>query len=158
MGYNELEEQWRPLIYKFSMKYTIPGYDVEDIAQELRMILFKADRLFDPNRGTKFITYLYASFNDKIIKLYRDVQGRKKHVPANKISYIPDGFDFFHKEETNYDDIDLFTGLSFPASQISSLVLDGKENRKEWQDSGMTKEDIRTGLIELRHALRGGQK
>jgi RNA polymerase sigma factor (sigma-70 family) len=156
MGYNELEEQWRPLIHKFSAKYTIPGYDPEDLEQELRIVLHKADQLFDPNKGTKFITYLYTAFNARLSKLYRDLQGRQKNVPANMVSYIPDGYDFLYKEEPDYDDIDLFTGLSFPASQIGSMVLEGKETWVEWKAAGMTGEEIRTGLVELRSALKGG--
>ena len=159
MEYNKLEERWRPLIHKFSTKYTIPGYDIEDISQELRVVLLRADQLYDPSKGTKFITYLYSAFDSKCKKIYRDVQGRKKHIPENIINHISGGYDYLYKkEESNYDNIDLFTGLSFSASQIVALVLEGKEKKKEWKASGMTKEDIRLGLIELRHALKGGQK
>jgi RNA polymerase sigma factor (sigma-70 family) len=158
MEYNELEKQWAPLIHKFSYKYIIPGYDAEDLAQELRLVLHRADKLFDPNKGTKFITYLYAAFNAKLITIHRNVQGRQKHVPAKMVSYIPEGIDFIHKEEPNYENIDLFTGLSFEATRLSELVLSGKEEYEEWLDAGMTKKNIRTGLIELQEALRGGQK
>ncbi len=158
MEYNKLEEQWRPLIYKFSTKYVIPGFDAEDLAQELRLILLRADQLFDPNKGTKFITYLYAAFDSKLKKLHRDVQGRKKNVPANMVSYISEGIDFQFKEEPNYDDVDLFTGLSFEATQIGSLVLSGKEKSKEWLAAGMTKDEIKLGILELSKALKGGQK
>ena len=80
MEYNELEKQWSRLLNKFSQRYVIPGYDQEDIMQELRMTLVRANELHDPKKS-KFITYLYSALNSKCKQLYRDVQGRQKHIP-----------------------------------------------------------------------------
>ncbi len=158
MEYNELEKQWTPLINKFSISYNFPGYDTEDVAQELRIVLHRVNQLYDPDKGTKFITYLYNAFNARVRKLNRDTQGRKKNIPKNIISYLHDRNNIQLSEEPDYDDIDLFAGLSLEASQISALVLDGKEKRKDWLASGMSKENIKTGLNELKQALKGGQK
>lgn len=158
MEYNKLEEKWRRLIHKFSNNRTIPGYDKEDIEQELRVVLFKSDQLFDPNKKSKFITYLYSAFSSKVKKLHRDTQGRKKNIPSKMVGYLPEGIDFRNNDKEDHDDIDFLTGLSFQASRIGELVLDGKEKRREWIESGMTREQIRTGITELKQAIKGGQR
>ena len=86
MSFTDLEAQWKPLINKFSYKYYVPGLDVEDIAQELRVVLLKAQRTYNPDKGAKFITYLYKMFDSRIKNILRDTQGRKKHIPQGLVS------------------------------------------------------------------------
>ena len=160
-SYNELEKQWNPLLNKFSQRYVIPGYDQDDIMQELRMTLMRANELYDPNKS-KFITYLYSALNSKCKQLYRDVQGRQKHIPHNMISFIGESTslrskreEFFHPEQEN---IDLLTGLTTPALKISSLIIGGKTKRKDWLAAGMTKDEVRIAQEELKLALNEGRK
>jgi len=137
----------------------IPGHEPEDLAQELRLILLRSQKLYNPNRGTKFITYLYKAFDSKLKKIWRDTQGRKKHIPVNLVSYMG------HSEITyptatrdDISDIDLLTGLGNNARQLAEQVLMGNTKRKDWLAAGMNKEEVKSGLSDLRLALRGGKK
>lgn len=159
LSFTDLEAQWAPLINKFSYKYIIPGYEPEDLAQELRLILLKSQKLYNSDRGTKFITYLYKAFDFKLIKIWRGVQGRKKNVPANLVSYI--GYtkkEYPATTRDNIGDIDLLTGLGNNARQVAEQVLMGNTKRKDWLAAGMNKEEVKSGLFDLRLALRGGKK
>lgn len=157
-SYNELEAKWKPLLNKFSQKYVIPGYDQEDIMQELRMTLVRANELHDPNRS-KFITYLHFAFDSKCKQLYRDVQGRKKDIPINMINHLDNWTStLIHNNTNNYENIDLFTGLTPSAFKMSLLILEGKTKRKDWLAAGMTKDEIRIAREELKLALNEGRK
>ena len=157
LSYDELEGQWQRMLHKFSAKYVIPGYDREDVLQELRMTLVRAQELYNPDKGTKFITYLYGAFDSKCKQLYRDVQGRQKHVPANMMNV---GLDDNHHRATkdDYENVDILTGLSPSAVRMSILILEGKAKRKDWLAAGMTKDEVRMAKKELALALEEGRK
>ena len=159
MSFTGLEAQWKPLINKFSYKYVIPGQDAEDIAQELRVVLLKAQRTYDPDKGIKFITYLYKMFDSRIKNIWRDTQGRKKHVPHGLISPLDS---VYYSRDKGYnlekDNMELLAGLSANASSIASSILEGNTRRKDWLAAGMTKDEVKSGLSDLRLALKGGRK
>jgi RNA polymerase sigma factor (sigma-70 family) len=156
-NYIELEEQYKALLNKFAYKAYIPGIEKEDIYQELRLTLSSAQKKFDPNKNTKFITYLYGAFNSKLRQLYRDTQGRKKHIPNKAISYFGDeNFTFYPSIEDSYSKIDLLTGLCPEAYTLATLIMEGANKRKDWVDAGMTNKEIKTGIQYLKQALQGG--
>ncbi|MEK0326872.1 MAG: sigma factor, partial [Nitrosopumilus sp.] len=82
-----LDKKYKPLMHKFNNHYKIPGYETDDIIQELRLSLLRAQQLYNPTREVSFMTYLYKAFDYKMKLLYRNVQGRKKDIPVNRISY-----------------------------------------------------------------------
>ena len=58
---DDLLAQWEPKIQKMLSNVWIPGFDREDIAQELRIVIIKAARAFDETRGVLFHTYLHTA-------------------------------------------------------------------------------------------------
>ena len=162
MSYEELELEWGALINKFSNKYTIPGYDIEDIEQELRMVLLKTQKNYDPNKGIKFITYLYSSFDNRMHQLYTSVQGFKKHIPSGSIypiSLLMEGWEDNKSRDNELStDTEITEGLGNEARKISNLILAGFPKQIQWKQAGLTNQEINTGIIELKEALIGGRK
>jgi len=58
---DNLLNQWEPKIQKMLANIWISGFEREDIAQELRIVIIKAARAFDETRGVLFHTYLHTS-------------------------------------------------------------------------------------------------
>ena len=58
---DDLLAQWEPKIQKMLFNVWIPGFDWEDTAQELRIVIIKAARAFDDTRGVLFHTYLHTA-------------------------------------------------------------------------------------------------
>lgn len=54
----------------------IQGYDRDDLAQELRLIVVKAAKLYNPNRNAIFHTYLHTAMANRLKTLW--VQASKK--------------------------------------------------------------------------------
>ena len=84
-SFESLDNKFKPLMHSFDNKYKVPGYDTDDVIQELRLSLLRAQQLYNPDRKVSFMTYLYTAFNFKMKLLYRTVQVRKKDIPVNRI-------------------------------------------------------------------------
>lgn len=56
----KLLEKWEPKVNSLLKSIKLRGYEKEDIAQELRIAILKADNKFDVSRGVKFHTYLHV--------------------------------------------------------------------------------------------------
>ena len=152
-----LDNKYKPLMHKFINKYRIPGYEKDDLLQELRLTLLNAQKLFKPEKGVKFMTYLHKAFDSKMKHVYRDVQGRKKDIPHNRISYMGIGS---YKEiatiEKQFETIDLITGLGKEATKISEQILKGNTSKRSWLAAGLSREEIEYGNQELAIALTDG--
>ncbi len=157
VSFEILDIKFKPLMHKFSNQYKIPGYDTDDIIQELRLSLLRAQQLYNPLRGVSFMTYLYRAFDHKMKLLYRNVQGRKKDIPQNRISYI-------HEEhvmepsiiDENLDTAELLAGLGKEAKKLSEQILQGNIHHKGWLAAGLSREEIEHGTNELIIALTDG--
>ena len=75
-----LETQARQLGYH-SRKY-VPGMEQEDVAQELRIVLWKALQTFDPMRGS-FMNVVEVAFRNKMEHLRR--VGRRQVSPVERL-------------------------------------------------------------------------
>lgn len=73
---NDLILQWEPKINKMLSNIYIQGYDRDDLAQELRMIVLKAAKLYKPNRNAIFHTYLHTAMVNRLKTLW--LQASKK--------------------------------------------------------------------------------
>ena len=161
LTYEELEQQWSPLLHKFAnWKF---GMDEEDILQELRIVLWKAQRQYDPTWGVKFITYLYRALLHKTGQLRDRVQRTKCRVPPASLVTLLDfsepmtstKFKMF-RQCMVYDDTTIFdctAGFSQEAEEIARLILDGERTKKSWESHGLTLSQIRIGLKDLRASL-----
>lgn len=154
-SFEELYNQWKDLIYKFSWKYIIPGWEHEDIEQELKIALLRAQETFDPDKHVLFKTYLYKVLDSKMKVLYRDTQGRKKHIPEKTLTRFSafEGYEPYVLDNT--DTIDVLQGLSPQAVKLGTLIITSprKTRKSDWLLSGLTKEEVTTGLKDLREAL-----
>ena len=56
-----LLSQWEPKIQRMLGTVWIAGYEREDLAQELRIVIVKAAKAFDETRGILFHTYLHTA-------------------------------------------------------------------------------------------------
>lgn len=77
MSFEELENQYKPLIAKYA-RWNIPGYAPDDIAQEVRLTLWKCQQAFDPEtrkgfngRPSSFLNYLITSIENTLGKAPR---------------------------------------------------------------------------------------
>tara|TARA_R100001015_G_C4603540_1_gene158506 strand:- start:202 stop:801 length:600 start_codon:yes stop_codon:yes gene_type:complete len=73
---NDLILQWEPKINRMLSNIYIQGHDRDDLAQELRMIVLKAAKLYKPNRNAIFHTYLHTAMVNRLKTLW--VQASKK--------------------------------------------------------------------------------
>jgi hypothetical protein len=92
--YEALEAQWMPLLRKFAA-WPVPGMDADDIMQELRIILLRSQERYDTGKHTKFITFLFTSCLNKMLKLLRDSghgsDPYMKYVPAHAVFPVCEG-------------------------------------------------------------------
>lgn len=58
--------------------HRLPGYDVEDIEQELAMVLARVVRDYDPDKGASFNTVAQQSFQNRIRDLIRMVTTKSR--------------------------------------------------------------------------------
>jgi DNA-directed RNA polymerase specialized sigma24 family protein len=169
--YETLEERWRPLLRKIAM-WRIPGMDYDDVMQEMRIVLFNAQKNYDPGKHAKFITFLYVSCLNTALKLlYKAGEGakpRKSTVPQSVVDPLCDGD---HGDSIScswcaaqgsafaMDDLsvmDLLSHATPEAKTIAGLILRGDTSKRAWFDHGLSRRQIRNGSMELQSLLKGG--
>lgn len=71
--YIDLNDSVERLVSMKASKYKIPGYEREDVAQEIRMVAFKALQRYDPSKNHSTPFYFIARCVDNhLINLRRD--------------------------------------------------------------------------------------
>ncbi len=158
ISYEVLEVQWRPLLERFcSYTERMSGFNSnvhtrEDVLQELRIRLERAQKSYDPSRGVKFVTYLWRTCFNRIEQLYRKQNGTQVRIPQHLTCYFP--YDDFGLEV--FDDhsaIELLYGAPAEVSKLAQLILGGAESREEWTKNGLTEEQIEQGVAGLKNLL-----
>ncbi len=157
--FKELEEQWEGMLHKFAQWNT--GMEREDLYQELRLLLFRAQQLFNPSAGAAFSTYLYNGCLNKVRKLEAQVKRVKSRVPPEALSPICMDDECLgrcaHVQLSLTDDVEVLeivAHASFEARWIAALVMRGEGRRRDWAEFGMTPEQIKSGVKELKGLLR----
>jgi len=150
LTFEELERKFTPLITKFS-RYAIPGMGPDDIAQELRLVLAKAQRNYDPSRGESgFLHYLYRAFENRMGQLAYKPQAQKRvplaaQVPLDDVD-VPGA-------ETGFERVELEAGLGRDASRLVGLVLDRDiTSRRGWREH-LGERELGGAIRELRQHL-----
>ena len=151
--YEDLLQQWKPLIYKFS-RWNI-GVDPDDLYQELSIILYAAQQRYDPSRGASFGTYLYRALITRVRKLYQQVNKRKKRVPPSCI--VP--LEKHHENILNATDeqlelVELLANVTDDAKSVARCILAGAEKPRDQLLLGLSNKQINQGTTELRRLLR----
>lgn len=90
MPFEQLVEKYRPLIAKYS-RWNIPGYEPEDIAQEVMTVLWRCQTRFDPSkragfngRPSTFLNYLMTSIENWLGKAPRRFS-QSFHAPVTEL-------------------------------------------------------------------------
>lgn len=159
--YDELEERWTAMLHKFA-KWNIPGMEYEDILQELRIVLFNAQKSFKPKGRAAFITFLYRACLNKVRKLEHKTKA-KKRIPPNVLIPIcrgdHSGGGFCEMcggvpyLRDNTEVLDLL-GTASPEAQIIALkALHGETSKEDWKAEGLTSGQIEQGIRELKELL-----
>lgn len=73
---NELLVEFDPMIKKFTKNWHITGYDRDDLAQELRLVLITCNNKFDPSFNTSFSTFYYKSAENRLRNIAKQVSRR----------------------------------------------------------------------------------
>ena len=146
LSFNDLERRFRPLIAKFS-HWPIYGMDPDDIAQELRIVLAKAQGNYDPNRGESgFLHYLYRAMQNRMGQLASRPQ-RKKRVPPALQASLDDANPGVR--ESGFERVELEAGLSPPALKLVRLILDrGLTAQSQWREH-LSPDELSVAVDEL---------
>lgn len=83
--FNELFQQYLPLIRNTMTKFYIRDFAREDWLQEARIALLKAVREFDGSRGSKFGAYYKLLLHAHFTSLLRKYMAKKRRVDAEAI-------------------------------------------------------------------------
>jgi DNA-directed RNA polymerase specialized sigma24 family protein len=150
--YDELEKQYTRLIGKFA-QWPVHGLAPEDIAQELRLVLLKAGKRYDPDRGCGFMHYLYRAFSNRMGQLAA-MSRKKKRVPPESLVQLEDAADPFG-HELGYERVELETGLSPVCLKLVKAVLDDDMTSRDVLLHGrLSPDEFTTAKQELREHLR----
>lgn len=86
-AYEDLEKRFEPLIFKFSKRAISVDLDPEDVAQELRVRLWKAWQRYSPEdktgylgRSATFTNYVIHIFENCLHNLHRTVNHKRRVV------------------------------------------------------------------------------
>ena len=82
--------QWFPLIEWFSRKYHIPNITQEDLRQDLCITLVKCGNYYDPERRTKFNTYLTRSLRLEVSRLLNNKRAKMRYVDIEGMDFRGD--------------------------------------------------------------------
>jgi len=106
---DELIKQWEPKVQRFVNNTYIPGFDREDLAQELRIVIIKAAEKFDASKKTSFHTYLHTSMVNTIRTLHTKSSRKPRYMASLGVAENadPDDWGFSGYEvEDDTDDIE----------------------------------------------------
>lgn len=126
---NELILKWEPKVYKMLANVYVYGYDKEDLAQELRLVICKAAKLYNPNKKTIFHTYLHTAMANTLKTLWMKSAKRLQSYSLDKESETNDNNDYHYSlnDFTKQIDINL---LDLEVDDLlNSLKLDKGEKQ-----------------------------
>jgi len=134
---NDLILQWEPKINKMLSNIYIQGYDRDDLAQELRMIVLKAAKLYKPNRNAIFHTYLHTAMVNRLKTLWmqasKKIQGYSLDLETSEDGNSYKLSDFVKQLDENLDEVEF-------VDYLDSLNLDKGEKEfllKKFQNHTM---------------------
>ena len=134
---NDLILQWEPKINKMLSNIYIYGDDIEDLAQELRMIGLKAAKLYKPNRNAIFHTYLHTAMVNRLKTLWmqasKKIQGYSLDLETSEDENSYKLSDFVKQLDDNLDEVEF-------VDYLESLKLDKGEKEfllKKFQNHTM---------------------
>ena len=146
---DDLILQWEPKINKMLSNIYIQGHDRDDLAQELRLIVLKAAKLYKPNRNAIFHTYLHTAMVNRLKTLWVQASKKLHGQSLDATTSDSDGensfklSDFVKQLDENLDEVEFI-------DYLESLDLDDGE-KQFLKDKFMnrTMKDIEQNLKQL---------
>ena len=89
MDYDEAIEKYEKLIYFTMGKYRVQGYELEDMFNIGRYILWVCCKTFDESKGWAFSTYFVRALHNECHKMYKHSQ-RAKRSKDGEVKSIQD--------------------------------------------------------------------
>lgn len=127
----------KKIVYQLDKKATQPRkYSTQDLEQEAWLALLKAEKRFDPNRGTKFITYAYTYVQKELLKFICQQRKARGCVPVEE-SDSPFTFKVADEKRTNIDSVvdqDFVNHLKAQLSPYEQTIIDAKFNGTHLKD------------------------
>jgi RNA polymerase sigma factor (sigma-70 family) len=80
-----LIEKWEPKIHRMLATTSVQGMHKEDLVQELRIVILKAAKKFNPNKKTSFHTYLHTAMINTIRTFISQAQKRIHPTTINTL-------------------------------------------------------------------------
>lgn len=137
-------------IYKHIInRLQVPNRLEEDVRQEAYLTLEKTKKRFDPQRGTKFTTYLYAALL-RSIRNFLQKQYKYENFcrPMSHKLFVEDPSNPFQE----IDSLDLFESLSISDTEKEDLkkrFFESKVYREIGQDRDISKQAVEQRLHKI---------
>tara|TARA_R100000306_G_C4359473_1_gene134550 strand:+ start:120 stop:635 length:516 start_codon:yes stop_codon:yes gene_type:complete len=126
---DDLIRQWEPKVQRFVNNTYIPGFDREDLAQELRIVIIKAAEKFDISKQTSFHTYLHTSMVNTIRTLHTKSARKPRYMARLGISENSDSGDW---EFSGYEVEDETDDIEAVLDKIDLEVLDLSDEESDY--------------------------
>lgn len=152
--------RYLPFIHRTARRFTGPGMDFDDAAQEGIIGLFSAIQNYRPDSSASFSTYSKACIQNAIIGAKR-AANRKKHAPLNNSIPIPE------QQSTPGPEDAAIEGemarqalekarmvLSFMEKRVLRLYLWGMDYRQIAARIGVNEKSVDNALVRIRRKLR----
>lgn len=150
MSFEEFEAQWIGMLKKFSSwEFGMPR---EDLEQELRLVMWKAQQNWQPTKGASMSTYLWNAMWNKTNKLRCGLNFTQSRVPPSAYLPIDDVLNVSSPERFSHE-IDLLKGVGEDGARLAREIMLGYERPRDWRERGLTTEQIQTGKQQLAQAL-----
>ena len=82
---NGLIEKWEPKIHRMLATTSIQGMHKDDLVQELRIVILKAAKKYNPNKKASFHTYLHTAMVNTIRTFISQAQKRIHPTTLNTL-------------------------------------------------------------------------
>ena len=70
----ELLTKWEPKVFSILKGTSVRGMEIDDVAQELRLVILRAASQYDASRGASFHTYLHTALVNTVRTLITKAQ------------------------------------------------------------------------------------
>jgi RNA polymerase sigma factor (sigma-70 family) len=133
---------------------SIVGMDRDDLAQELRLVIFKAAKKFDPDKNVSFHTYLHTSMVNTIRTLITKAQSRLRSQPQI-IAFSNSGENYRYSAENFADPSPTMDNILFTQEVTNINFTDLERQYIQNKLSGYNNKEIYVRLGETSpHQLR----
>ena len=158
---NGLIEKWEPKIHRMLATTSIQGMHKDDLVQELRIVILKAAKKYNPNKKDSFNTYLHTAMVNTIRNFISQAQKRIHPTTLNTLIKYSEYEYMSGKVAKALEDIKALNFLEEIEifDILDNLKLTEKEKRYielRFEDLTMTEisEDLEESAYRVRNKIR----